>query len=90
MSIDSAKAYVERMKSDEEFRKKVLECKDGKKRMELVKVEGFDFTEADIKVVSAVLDDKELEKIVGGHNGACWTLKENICPLDSNTHVPYF
>jgi len=44
MSIESAKAYVERMKTDEEFRKKVLACTDAKARMALVKGEGFDFT----------------------------------------------
>jgi len=28
MSMESAKAYIERMKTDEDFRKKVTECKD--------------------------------------------------------------
>ena len=68
MSIDSAKAYVERMKCDEEFRKKVLECTDPQKRMELVKDEGFDFTQADIQVVVAVVDDAYL----GGVRGGSW------------------
>jgi len=66
MSIESAKAYVERMKNDEEFRKKVLACTDAKARMELVKAEGFDFTESDIKVVAAVISDNELGKAAGG------------------------
>ncbi len=42
-----------RMKTDEEFRKKVLECKDAKKRMELVKAEGFDFSKSYIKPKSS-------------------------------------
>ena len=66
MSIDSAKAYVERMKTDEGFRKKVLECKDAKTRMELVKAEGFDFTEVDIKVVAAEVGEAELGHVIGG------------------------
>jgi len=72
MSIESAKAYVERMKNDEEFRKKVLACEDSKKRMALVKAEGYDFTEKDIKVVTAVLDDEELTQVAGGANLTQW------------------
>ena len=71
MSIESAKAYVERMKNDEEFRKKVLACTDATERMALVKAEGFDFTEKDIKVVSVVLDDNELSKAAGGMGTGC-------------------
>ena len=66
MSIESAKAYVKRMKTDKEFKKKVVACKNAKERMKLVKAEGFDFTESDIKVVSAVLDDKDLGLVTGG------------------------
>lgn len=29
MSLESAKAFVERMKTDEDFGKKINECKDG-------------------------------------------------------------
>ncbi len=72
MSIDSAKAYVERMKNDEEFRKKVLAYKDAKKRMELVKAEGYDFAENDIKVVTAVMNGAELGAVTGGKGrGPC-------------------
>lgn len=60
MSIKSAKAYVERMKADEEFRNKVLDCKDAKVRMELVKTEGFDFTVKEINGVTSELSDDEL------------------------------
>ena len=66
MGIESAKAYLERMRNDEEFRKKVLVCTDAKSRMALVNAEGFDFTEEDIKVVTAALGDKELASAAGG------------------------
>lgn len=81
MSIESAKAYVERMKTDEEFRNKILACTDAKKRMELVKSEGFDFTENDIKVVSAEFGDGFLSKAVGGQQ--VWERSE-FWPLDPN------
>lgn len=76
MSIESAKAYVERMKTDEEFRKKVLAIEDSEKRMQFVKAEGFDFSSNDIKVVLSVIDDKELRQVVGGANTncRCWEL----------------
>ena len=66
MSIESAKAYVERMKNDEEFRKKVLACTDATARMALVKAEGFDFTSKDMKVVTAVLEDNSIAQAAGG------------------------
>ena len=37
MFIESAKAFLERIKSDEEFRKKVLEIATEEERMEYVK-----------------------------------------------------
>ena len=66
MSIESAKAYVERMKTDEKFRKKILAIEDAKKRMQFIKTEGFDFSSNDIKTVSAELDDNILHFIQGG------------------------
>ena len=36
MSIESAKAFIERMKTDEDFAKEVKECKDADVRMTFV------------------------------------------------------
>lgn len=66
MSIDSAKAYIERIKTDEKFRKKVLACTDAKKRMKLVKSEGFDFTAEEIKNEIASTPDDKLSQCVAG------------------------
>ena len=71
MSIESAKAYVERMKTDEDFRNKVLAIEDAEKRMQFVKAEGFDFSSNDIKIVLSAIDDKELRQIAGGANKNC-------------------
>lgn len=65
MSIVSAKAFVERMNTDEEFRKKVLAIEDAEKRDQFVKAEGFDFTVKEIKEV-AKLDDNWLRGARGG------------------------
>ena len=67
MTIESAKAFIERMKNDKEFAKKVKECKDTEERMEFVKAEGFDFTREEIKeVVGDKLTDDDLDSVVGG------------------------
>ena len=66
MSIESAKTYVERMKTDEEFRKKVLSIEDAGKRMKFVKMQGFDFSANEIKGVLAELEDSDLERGLGG------------------------
>ncbi len=50
MSIESAKAFIERMKTDEEFAKKATECRDKKAWQTLAKEAGFDFTIDDITV----------------------------------------
>lgn len=70
MSIDSANAFVERMKIDEEFAKKVTACKDADTRMAYIKDEGFDFTVAEITTVKGELSDEELDLVAGG--GDSW------------------
>ncbi len=66
MSIESAKAYVERLKTDEEFSKRILEAKDAYARKKIVQLEGFDFTKGDIDVVASGLSDEELSDVTRG------------------------
>jgi len=66
MSLESAKAYIERMKNDENFKKKVTELKDSETRKVFVVSEGFDFSVEDIKQASCELSEEELEKLSGG------------------------
>ncbi|MDD2372177.1 MAG: Nif11-like leader peptide family natural product precursor [Syntrophomonadaceae bacterium] len=66
MSIESAKAFVEKIKSDEEFAKKVQGCKDKEERIAFAKQAGFDFTAEEIKEVSSKLSDDELDAVAGG------------------------
>lgn len=51
MSVESAKAFIDRMKSGVEFARKVKACKDSKERRTFVKDAGFDFTAAECKVL---------------------------------------
>ncbi len=67
MSIESAKAFMERMKTDEDFRKEVTDCKDADDRMKLVEEKGYTFTTEEIKSLVEALTDDELNKVAGGN-----------------------
>ena len=65
MSIESAKAYIERVKTDEEFRDRVKSAEDKEARLALVKAEGFDFSVEDLSVVTGELSEEELDGVAG-------------------------
>lgn len=73
MSIESAKAFIEKVKNDESFKSKLEELKDGQARLEFAKQAGFDFTADDIAKVKAEqgLTDEELDGVAGGCGRAC-------------------
>lgn len=66
MSVESAKKFVEKMKNDQDYLKKVSELKSGKERLEFARTEGFDFTEAEMKEATSALSDEELDAVAGG------------------------
>ncbi len=66
MSLDQAKLFIEKMKSDEIFSKRVLAIEDVAGRLVYIESEGIDCTEAEIKEVSGELSDEELEAASGG------------------------
>jgi predicted ribosomally synthesized peptide with nif11-like leader len=66
MSIESAQAFLERMKTDEEFAKKVSECKDAESGVAFVNEEWFDFTKEEVHGLQSELTDEELEGVAGG------------------------
>jgi predicted ribosomally synthesized peptide with nif11-like leader len=65
MSIESAKAFLERVKNDEDFRKSVGEIATSEERMEYVKRAGFDFTKDEITNLKDELSDDDLENVAG-------------------------
>ena len=71
MSIESAKAFLERMKNDEEFRDSVGESDTAEERQEYVKKAGFGFTMEEIATVKDELSDDDLEQVAGGGSGFC-------------------
>ncbi len=66
MSIESAKAFIERMKTDEAFAGKVTACANAQARMAQIKAAGFDFTGEEIGAVKRELTDEELGNIAAG------------------------
>ncbi len=65
MSIESVKAYIERVETDEEFRAQVKAAADRETRMALVKAEGFDITAEAISAAKAELSEDRIDAITG-------------------------
>jgi len=65
MSVDQAKAFVEKMKSDEDFRVRVMAEEDMDARMALIVAEGFDCSAEEIGALQE-LGEAELSEAVGG------------------------
>lgn len=77
MSIESAKAFIEKVKTDEDFKKKLGELNDGQARLDYAKGLGFDFTADDIAKVKEEqgLTDEELDGVAGGCGGGSLCLE---------------
>ena len=71
MSIESAKAFLERVRNDEDFRKNVGEIATVKQRMEYVKRAGFEFSKQELDNVTSELTDEELDAVAGGSWKSC-------------------
>lgn len=71
MSIESAKSFIERLKTDESFARKVGECKGEAARMTMAKAEGFDFTVQEVKDLQSQLSEEELDRLSGGLQIPC-------------------
>jgi len=65
MSEEQAKACVEKLKSDEAFRARVMAVEDVDARMALIGAEGFDCSAAEIGALQE-LADLDLSAVVGG------------------------
>lgn len=66
MSIESAKAYMERLKTDEEFGNVIKTTPDRGVRMAFIESKGFDWDEGDITAALSEMSDEELEAVGGG------------------------
>ncbi len=70
MSIESTKAFLERVENDEDFKKELEGQASVEERMKFAKAQGFDFTKDEIREVSEEgLSDDELDAVAGGRCG---------------------
>ena len=72
MSLDQARLFIENMKSDEAFAKRVMVIEDVAGRLACIQSEGFACNEAEIKEVSGEMSDAELESAAAGFLGFWW------------------
>ncbi len=75
MSIESAKAFLEKMKNDEDFRKECGEKSSPEDRMKFVKENGFEFTKEEFEQVKTQLSDDELSAVAGGSEQGCCAIE---------------
>jgi predicted ribosomally synthesized peptide with nif11-like leader len=66
MSLDHAKGCLERMKTDDAFRARVLAVEGLAARMQVINAEGFACSAEEIEAASAELNDADLSRIAGG------------------------
>ena len=69
MSKEAAQAFVEKMKSDEAFRARVMAEEDVEARMALIAAEGFDCSAEEIGALQE-LAELDLSGVVGGGSDA--------------------
>ena len=64
MSIESAKAFVEKMRHDAEFKKQILAAESAAKRQELIKSAGFDFERMHLDSLVSELPPEERDALM--------------------------
>ncbi|MFH1675370.1 MAG: Nif11-like leader peptide family RiPP precursor [Pseudomonadota bacterium] len=62
MPVESARAFIERIKSDGEFSKQLNEAKMTEARSQIAKKAGFEFTEEEYKTVTSELPNWTMDK----------------------------
>ena len=89
MSVDSTKAFLERVKNDEDFRKEVGAQTSKEERMKFVKAQGFDFTKEEIDSLKDELSDEQLEGVDGGWSPDMGTYcRTPTCPSETGECLP--
>lgn len=66
MSMESANAFVDRLKSDKEFAAAVNGFASLDEVLDYVKRAGFDFTREELQSLTGRLSDSELDEVAGG------------------------
>ena len=51
MSIESVEAFIEKLRTDEDFREQIGKAKNKEERMKLARAAGFDFTAQELDII---------------------------------------
>jgi predicted ribosomally synthesized peptide with nif11-like leader len=83
MSIEQAKAFIEKLDNDKTFLKEVAGAGSDETRMELAKTAGFDFSAEEFasamaEATGAELSDEELDSVAGGYLKITMTNFKNL------------
>ncbi len=70
MSIQSARDFLAKVASDEQFRCGLTACKPGAEQQKYAQAAGFDFTSEEINTVRSEIQDADLDVVSGGCCGA--------------------
>ena len=81
MSVEQAKACVERMNSDEDFRARVVAAGDPAARLKLISAEGFQCTAEEIESLQE-LAELDLDAVVAGGFFACGQATPGMSPRE--------
>ncbi|NTU57856.1 MAG: Nif11-like leader peptide family natural product precursor [Chlorobiaceae bacterium] len=74
MSVEHAKAFIERMKTDQAFHERILAIEEPEERMTAIRNAGFLFTQEDLDEQEDF--DCQLSEVVGG---TCWAFSGSTC-----------
>jgi len=66
MSIESSRAFIEKVKSDEELAKKVNEAEGFEPTLKIAKAHGYEFSKEDAEQVQQELSEEDLYSVAGG------------------------
>ena len=69
MSVESAREMMQRVASDEDFRRKLDAAATPEERSRIVKDAGYDVSDDDVKRLRSEISDEDLEKVAGGDVG---------------------
>jgi predicted ribosomally synthesized peptide with nif11-like leader len=64
MSVESARAFVEKMRKDLEFKKNILAAESAAKRKEIIKSSGFDFERMHLDSLVSELPPEERDALM--------------------------
>lgn len=66
MALESARAFLARLKSDQKFLENLAGIASKKARRDWIKAGGFDFTKEELEAATGELAPEELDRVVGG------------------------